>query len=1254
MIEVNVAGSYTVTVTDANGCQQSTTTEVEELAMLEPEIMGVPSFCEGTSTTLTGEAGYETYEWSNGQTSMEAIVDQAGPVSLTVTDLNGCTGTTTVEVNQLALPEPTVSGQDYFCANTNTQLDAGDGYMAYAWSSGDSTQTLTVNQAGNYQVTVTDGNNCEGVTSIAISEEPLPTPVIDGALQYCPGTSTDLSTEDLFAEYEWSDGSTDTDIVASQVGNYGLTVTDDLGCVGETSVEVSEFVTNDPEITGDMIFCPGESTNLSVSNTFETYSWSDDSESATVTITAAGNYGVTVSDQNGCITNASVAVEEFVVTPPQITGDEAFCTGATASLDAGEGYQSYNWSNNDNSQNTSVTTPGDYFVTVVDENGCTSSSSFEVEENELPEVTIGGSTSFCINGFTTLNAGATYEAYLWSDGSTAQNLMVNQEGNYGITVTDENGCQGEAQVDVIEDVELSPVITGIFEYCENASTVIDAGTGFASYQWSNSAGTQTIEVDNPGTYSVTVMDEAGCVGDTMVTVVENALPEPTIAGELEYCDGASTILDAGAYEDYQWSDGSDDQTLTVSEPGDYAVIVTDENNCSAEAAVFVTENPLPQFELSGQAFFCAGNFTTINADGGYAGYEWSEGTQAAGIEIDEAGDYEVTVTNSFGCVETASIIVEEIALPEADAGPGQIINCDVETVSLGGSSSEGDHLMYVWEGPGIHSSNENQEHPEVEVPGQYELSIIDTEHNCVSEVAMVEVEDQTNEPTVLLEVLNEINCTTSEVLVDGSESETGSEIIYQWYDGDGNPIPSATSNTYMATEADMYILQVLDTYTGCSSMDSAQVMENIEYPVALAGPDQHLDCIDTEASLDGTQSDAGPDIVYFWETIGGNIQSGAQQNQAVVNQPGYYILSVLDTVNGCMNLDSVEVTQDIMPPIANAGDDLELDCVTPEVTLNGSSSSSGANYAFEWTLQGATSFAATNVLVDVAEPGNYLLTVTNLTNGCTAQDMAVVSENTEVPSEVNALIDDPTCFGDSNGSIVIDEVVGGTAPYIYSFDGEPFTSAAAFGGLGAGEYELTVQDIIGCEYSTTLTVQDGNDLDLDLGDDQFIDLGEYADLQALLSIPDTEVRDFSWRTQYELNCLGCTEIEVRPFETVAFSAVLEDLNGCVTTDEVTVFVNKPYEVYIPNVFSPNNDGHNDIFMIFAGEDVARVKSFITFNRWGESVFERYDFQPNDPTYGWDGKFRGKVYNSAVFVYMAEVEFIDGEVKLFKGDVTIMK
>ncbi|HEY3384920.1 MAG TPA: T9SS type B sorting domain-containing protein, partial [Saprospiraceae bacterium] len=125
--------------------------------------------------------------------------------------------------------------------------------------------------------------------------------------------------------------------------------------------------------------------------------------------------------------------------------------------------------------------------------------------------------------------------------------------------------------------------------------------------------------------------------------------------------------------------------------------------------------------------------------------------------------------------------------------------------------------------------------------------------------------------------------------------------------------------------------------------------------------------------------------------------------------------------------------------------------------------------------------------------------------------------------------------------------------------------------------------------------------------------------------------------------------------TVTLTATLYDVNGCTATDEMLIFVNKERRVYIPNVFSPNGDGINDIFYVFGDEDqITTVKKFVIYDRWGEMMHEATDFNPNDQGRGWDGKFNDEFMNPGVFVFAAEVEFIDGITKLYTGSVTLMR
>ncbi len=1257
-ILVSEEGTVDVTVTDANGCQATDQVNVTLLDELEPVILGDLEYCEGLSTTLTVDETYSTYTWSNTDQTQSIEVNQPGSYTVSVTDNFGCAGEATVNVVENANPVVDIAGDDLICVEGNTTLNAGGGYVDYLWSDSTTSQTLSTSTPGIYGVEVTDNNGCIGTGTFEVSNHPVPQPEILGPDQFCPGTSATISGSEGYDSYTWSTNSTQMEITVTNPGTYDLEVIDSNGCIGNTSMDITEFATTDPTIDGSLQYCPGTSTQLDGGAGFVDYEWSNQEVGQQLTVTTPGNYGLTVTDANGCLTSDQVTVSEFVVTDPTIDASAGFCTGSDTTLTASAGYDAYMWSTNETQPAITIDAGGDYGLTVTDSNGCNTNTEVTIDEYDLPVVTIGGSASFCIGSSTTLNAGGTYAAYSWSDNSTQPTLMVDIPGQYGLTVTDNNGCEGEGVIDVTEDVELSPVISGALAYCENGSTILDVGEGFANYQWSNNTNDQTLEVTQPGTYSVTVSDGDGCFGDTIVTVIENPLPEPNIIGELGFCPEASTMLDAGAgYDDYTWSNTADDQVVEITEPGVYTVTVTDGNGCSDFTSVTVEEYPLPQFSISGTDYFCFGDQTELSVETGFAGYVWTDGTQSNTITINESSTVGVTVTNDFGCTSEDNIAIQEIALPEADAGGDQFMDCDEREVTLGGNdTSEGPNYTYQWQGPGIDAQNENDLAPVVTESGSYTLVVTDEQYGCVSETAATEVEDLAYVPVVVLEVSDELDCLTNTVFIDGTNSTTGPDIVYSWYDENGVPISDANGNTLTVSTAQLYILEVYDLVTGCNAQDSIEVLENEEYPIALAGTAQHIDCYEPSATLDGTASQEGPTIIYQWVALEGAIASGANTNSPTVNEPGVYELTVIDEQNGCMNSDTVTVTQDIEPPVADAGQTKELDCLNPTVSLDGTGSSQGSIYTYQWSLNGSSVPDLTNTEITVEQPGDYSLLVTNTVNGCTATDVVAVTINEAIPSGMAVSVDDPTCFGDTDGSVVVQGVSGGTPPYLYSLNGAPFTASPSFVTLPAGEYSLVMQDAIGCEYDTLVQVNDGNDLNVELGDDLFIKLGESEEVEAQVSVVEEEIASVVWQSPDSIACNdpNCLSFGVQPHQTTSYTVTVTDMNGCVTSDDITVFVNKPRDVYIPNVFSPNGDGNNDRFMIFGGNDVVKVRSFLVFNRWGEAVFEVYNFPPNDPTFGWDGHYRSRLYNSAVFAYFAEIEFIDGEVIMYKGDVTLMR
>ncbi|MCB9324719.1 MAG: gliding motility-associated C-terminal domain-containing protein [Lewinellaceae bacterium] len=1254
-VEINEEGNHSVTVVDINGCIGETSIMVSELEMLEPGISGTPEFCTGSSTILTGESGYVSYLWSNGEETQSVTIDSAGVISLYVTDNNGCSGSTTITTLENPLPEPQINTAGYFCEGDSVLLEVNTIYPQYSWSNAATTSQIFASQAGNYFVNVTDANGCEATAMTTIESITLPVPGIEGSLQFCPGTTTSLLGEEGFVTYQWSGGQNSQDISITLPGDYSLTVTDSLGCPGTNTVSVSEFIISAPLITGPLQFCPGTETTLAGEDGFISYTWSNGISGQTALFDETGGASLTVTDPNGCITSSTVNLSEFEVVPPQILGEITFCSGQTTLLTGEDGYVSYEWSDGSIEQSLSLSTGGSYQLTALDTNSCYSNTTVEVIENALPEPQIVGPLTFCIGNYTVISADQDYQTYSWSTGSGLSSIQVNAEGIYSLAVSNEFGCMDSTSVFINQETELEPVINGPLQYCENENTLLDAGPGYAAYLWSNGQNAQTITVTEPGTYSLTVTDAGGCSGDGEVVVQENPLPAPQIQGVLQFCQNESTELDAGTgYDIYAWTGGGASQTLSVINPGDYAVTVTDSNGCSNTDMVSVIELPLPDIEISGQFYFCEDGSTSIDVSPGYALYSWSNGSNGTMLNVNVEGTYTVTVTDQNGCQSETGEFVAEIPTPVANAGGEQFLDCDTPSAVLqAGASSQGPGMVYSWTGPGINVSNEMLLMPEVSLPGAYQLMVTDETYGCFSAPSSVLVTDLSYEPMVQLEEPDVLDCITETVMIDGSNSQSGSHITYQWFDGQNNPIPGASGNSLLVNSAQTYTLLVMDTLTACSATAAVPVDENYDYPVAEAGPNQHLDCIVQAVVLDGGNSQQGATITYQWESIQGHILSGENGLLANVDEPGYYFLTVLNTENGCSIADSVLVTQDITPPIANAGMDMQIDCHTASVQLNGSASSNGGQYALTWTQGNNPMVIGTTPLITVENPGIFHLQVTNLTNGCTSEDQTTVLQGPIAPTGLTYEGDPPTCSGDSDGALIIQEVLGGTGPYSYSLNGGDFQQNSIFNNLTAGLYEVLVQDVNDCEFYIELELEDGNDLVLDLGDDQIIELGEEADLYALFNIPEDEIMQFAWNPDQHIICNDCFEQHLSPLATTTYRATLTDINGCSTSDLVTVYVQKNRNIFIPNVFSPNHDGNNDVFMIFSGKDVVGIRSFQIYNRWGENVFEVYDFLPNNPAYGWDGRFRGIPCNSAVFVWYAEVEFVDGEIILFKGDVTLV-
>lgn len=261
-----------------------------------------------------------------------------------------------------------------------------------------------------------------------------------------------------------------------------------------------------------------------------------------------------------------------------------------------------------------------------------------------------------------------------------------------------------------------------------------------------------------------------------------------------------------------------------------------------------------------------------------------------------------------------------------------------------------------------------------------------------------------------------------------------------------------------------------------------------------------------------------------------------------------------------------------------------------------------------------------------------------------------MEEDPNQPTAANIVANDITCFGFEDGFFQVNEIEGGTAPYIFNVDGEDFSDLPNIDNLGPGSYPITVTDAIGCTFETQVTIVEPPQVFVNLGEDITINLGESAFLSA-----SSNVDQITWTSVDSLDCVqNCFIQEVSPFNTTVYEVEVIDENGCTDIDEIVVRVDTDLAVYIPNAFSPNDDGINDFFRVFGNSSVLRVQNMLIADKWGEIVYEEDDILLSEETKFWDGKHRGEVLNNNVLVYYVVVEFIDGRTEAFKGDVTLVR
>ncbi|MCB9190683.1 MAG: tandem-95 repeat protein [Flavobacteriales bacterium] len=1284
-------GFYTVLVTDTNGCQALSPENLITInANPDPTTTpdGIVEICDGDVLTITAVMA-ESYLWTTGDTTQAIQVTAAGSYNVTATDQNGCTGTSAdviVIVNTPPSPTITADGDLDFCLGGDVTLSTGD-YVSYQWSTGANTQNITVNQSGNYTVTVTDSAGCSAASAqadVTVYQPPVVSVNITGPQQFCFGDSAVLTATAGFNSYLWSNGATTQSITVFTSGSFEVTVTDENGCQGTSplaTIEVYSLPNADIIADGPLEFCDGDSVTLTASGG-QSYVWNTGATTNSIVVTTAGVYYVVADNQFGCVdTSASVSVE--INNPPTVAvipdGPTEFCDGGSVGLTA-SGADSYVWSTNETGPVITVSTTGSYNVVGTDANGCSTESGsivVTVFDNPVPTITPDGPTEFCDGDSVVLTSSAA-DSYLWSTGETTQSITVFTPGTFVVSVVDANGCEGtSAPINV--DVWMNPIPTitpdGPTEFCDGDSVVLAATPGFEEYLWSTGATTPTIVVSTSGTYNVAVVDEGGCSGvsaDVTITVYQNPQPEIS-ASDTVTCDGQSITLVSSQAEAYSWSTGASSQEIDVTTSGIYTVTVTDGNGCMGSDSIEITVNPTPTpfpvITPDGPTTFCDGDSVTLTVDA-WESYSWSpNGETTQSITVTESGLYVVTVTNEFGCEANAAGVVVTV-----NPNPQPIITangdsaiCDGEEILLSTSL----YNSYEW------STGDSTQIISVTETGSYTVTVTN-QFGCEGTSSTYNVVSNPN-PEISIEA-------------DGPTTICEGDEVTLTAIGDGPYLWSTQETTQSITVSDagIYYVQASDTVTGCVGVsDDIEIDFFPEFNPEIEVDGNTAFCDGEEAILTVVDGES-----FVWST-------GDTTQSITVTQTGVYTVTVTDE-NGCEGIAGQTIT--VLPtPVTEIIPDLDFPyCDGDVVTLT----AVGIPFIddFEWST------GETSQSIEVTQSGVYTVTVTNPL-GCSASASLPIGFLPLPPAEIFVNGETSLCEGDEV------QLVALGPPFGFEYEWSNGETTQTITVTEAGSYTVTVTSLAGCVNTSEPVVIDVvPGPTADAGPDQVICIGDTVMLTTIggenvVWMPGGEGSTITVSplddTMYivEVTNEGCNQvavdtvnITVQAYPTANFgygdtnlgepvfftdsstvpplfswtwdfgdgtgsneqnpshdyetqgeyevTLVVSTSAGC--TDTATAVLDVQEFFIITNVLTPNDDGINDYVWITSS--LAELIEAKVYNRWGLSVWEGV---------GTDLRFAGKTsagvdLEAGTYYYAIRVDYGDLGVKELTGYITLIR
>lgn len=1135
-----------------DGCQSEEDTVYVGMKPLpgNPDARNTGPYCVGDSIRLQADSiNNASYAWTgpnNFSSNLRnpavpnATVADSGTYQLQVT-LDGCTGDIhTSQVSVFPIPgQPNASAVDAALCPGDTlrlQVDSVAG-ASFQWTGPNGFSSSVRNpiitgmsaaKAGNYLARITV-NGCTSIADtvlVSLLPGPLAIAVLSGSVNSCAGDTVSLRISPAFGNsYQWfrngvairPGGVNDTLLQVTTTGRYQVEATSVFGCT-DTAAAV-QITVNSPAnvtITPNLLpptICQGDSINLHVQHiSGYSYQWflnNDSIPGATdslVRISQAGQYSISITDSNGCVSSSATATTVQVIQPPvaQITpaGTQQICSGSNTILHANvDTFATYSWLRNGQliaaatDSILRVDSAGLYRLILTYASGCTDTSvATEIQLLPKPTASISHAIDTILCGGDSIRLAAPSVAnlsYRWFRnnvliaGAIDSIFFATQNGNYQVEVTNNSGCRDtSAAVALISSAVNAPTPLGaaIRELCLGDSiTLLMQNSSQGQLQWFRNgqlipaAKDSQLVVSQAGQYHIRITDTLGCsrLSDSIqVSFYAQPTAQITPSGPTSFCLGDTIILQANTngITRFSWLrngvllPAANDSVLHVSDSAAYQLIVLNSNGCrdtSATTHTALFAQPLATLQLTGDSILCREDTARLAGPaGGNLSYRWFRDGNLITVANDSilrtqvSGAYQLEVTNLSGCRDTSATISLLFQSPPAPTRLGASTRqlCEGDTISLGMNPNGPGQLQWFRNGNSIALATDSN--LRVHQPGQYVMRITDS-LNCSRFGDTVNV-SFFPQPTASITPLGSTTLCAGTPLV--LQANVLANHNYQWL-FNGAPIANANNTTFTASAAGAYEV-IITSQNGCSDTAAAiHVLVN-PLPIIQISAGRTIACAGDTILLRATQTLG---YVYQWLRNGIALPN-AQDDSLITTLPGQYAVVVTDTNNCTAVSQQLTLSQH---PASNTQVQVQgpLNFCSGDSVILQLAATAGASY--QWYRNGNLLPNDTSTQLVVVNAGSYQVAITS-SQGCV--DSSVVFPITVFSLPVANLqppANDSLCVGDSlqlqalnTTGLSIQWLRNGTV-----IAGQTATSLRVF---QAGDYQLVVTNANNCRDSSQL------------------------------------------------------------------------------------------------------------------------------------------------------------------------------------------